>query len=165
MAATAFSIQSVEGANNMKFNRQVTPGRIRKSRGFTLIEAMIVVAILGLLAAVAYPSYQDYVIKGNRSAAQSFMLEVASKQERYLLDARAYAADIAALGMTVPSSVSANYTITSAPTGGTPPGYDVTAVPIGNQLAKDTLCGTLTINATGTKTASGSGGVSQCWKQ
>ena len=149
----------------MKFKRQVTLSRIRKSRGFTLMEVMIVVVILGLLAAIAYPSYQDYVIRGNRSAAQSFMLEVASRQERFLLDARAYAADIAALGMSVPSSVSANYTITSAPTAGPPPGYTVTATPIGNQLAKDTLCLTLTINATGTKTASGSGGVSQCWKQ
>ena len=149
----------------MKFKRQVTLSRIRKSRGFTLMEVMIVVVILVLLAAIAYPSYQDYVIRGNRSAAQSFMLEVASKQERFLLDARAYAADIAALGMSVPSSVSANYTITSAPTAGPPPGYTVTATPIGNQLAKDTLCLTLTINATGTKTASGSGGVSQCWKQ
>jgi type IV pilus assembly protein PilE len=93
------------------------------------------------------------------------MLEVTSKQERYLLDARAYATDIAALGMSVPSTVSANYTITSVLTAGPPPGYTVKATPIGNQLAKDTLCGTLTIDATGTKTASGSGGVAQCWKQ
>jgi len=148
----------------MKFNRQATPCSARKSRGFTLIEVMIVVVILGFLAAIAYPSYQDYVIRGNRSAAQSFMLEAASMQERFLLDARAYAADIAALGLSVPSSVSTNYTMTSAATAGPPPGYTVTATPIGNQLAKDTLCGTLTINATGTKTASGSGGVSQCWK-
>ena len=149
----------------MKFTHQATPGRIRKSKGFSLMEVMITIAILGLLAAIAFPSYQSYIIRGNRSAAQSFMLEVASKQERYLLDSRTYAADIATLGMTVPSSVSANYTITSGPVVGPPPGYTVTAVPIGNQLANDTLCGTLSIDATATKTASGSGGVSQCWKQ
>ena len=149
----------------MEFNNQVTPSRAWQCAGFTLIEVMIVVAIVAILAAVAYPSYQSYIIRANRSAAQTFMLEVASKQERYLLDARAYAASVAALGMSVPSTVSANYTITSAPTAGLPPGYSVTAIPIGNQLARDTLCGTLTINATGTKTASGSGGVSQCWKQ
>ncbi|MEK6592714.1 MAG: type IV pilin protein [Pseudomonadota bacterium] len=151
----------------MKFNNQMTPSSAWKSRGFTLIELMIVVVVIAILTAVAYPSYENYIIRANRSAAQSFMLEVASKQERFLLDARAYAADLAALGMTVPSSVSANYTITAPGTAGPPPGYTVTAIPIpgGRQATKDTLCGTLTINATGTKTASGSGGVSQCWKQ
>jgi type IV pilus assembly protein PilE len=93
------------------------------------------------------------------------MLEVSSRQERILLDARAYAANIAALGISPPPSVSANYTITSAAVAGPPPGYTITATPIGNQLAKDTLCGTLTLDATGTKTADGSGGVAQCWKQ
>lgn len=153
----------------MKSNNQALPGRVRRyagfNAGFTLIEVMIVVVIIAILTAVAYPSYQDYIIRANRSAAQTFMLEVASRQERILLDARAYAASIAALGMSVPSSVSTNYTITTAAVAGPPPGYTVTATPIGNQLAKDTKCGTLTINATGTKTASGSGGVSQCWKQ
>lgn len=136
-------------------------------QGFTLIEAMIVVAIVAILAAVALPSYESYTIRANRSAAQSFMLEVASKQERHLLDARAYAADLAALSISVPSSVSPNYTITSAAVAGPPPGYTVTATPVAGsrQAIKDTLCGTLTIDAKGTKTASGSGGVAQCWKQ
>jgi type IV pilus assembly protein PilE len=149
----------------MKFNCHVTPNGMRNSGGFTLIEVMVTVAIIAILAAVAYPSYQNYIIRANRSAAQSFMLEVSSRQERILLDARAYAANIAALGISPPPSVSANYTITSAAVAGPPPGYTVTATPIGNQLAKDTLCGTLTLDATGTKTADGSGGVAQCWKQ
>jgi type IV pilus assembly protein PilE len=128
---------------------------------------MVVVAIVAILAAVAYPSYQNYIIRANRSAAQSFMLEVSSRQERFLLDARAYAANVAALGISPPPSVSANYTITSAIVAGPPPGYTITATPIpGTQQAiKDTLCAILTLDATGTKTASGSGGVSQCWKQ
>lgn len=153
----------------MKFNNQVMLGRLRRyagvNAGFTLIEVMIVVVVIAILTAVAYPSYRDYIIRANRSAAQTFMLEVASRQERFLLDARAYAASIAALGMSVPSSVSTNYTITSAAVAGPPPGYTVTATPIGRQLAEDTKCGTLTIDATGAKTASGSGGVAQCWKQ
>jgi type IV pilus assembly protein PilE len=138
---------------------------MKSSRGFTLIEVMIVVAILAVIAAVAYPSYRSYIIKANRSAAQSFMLEVAARQERYLLDQRAYAVNFAALGMTVPTNVSANYTIATAQVAGPPPGYTVTATPTGKQLAEDTECGTLTIDHTNTKTESGSGTVASCWKQ
>jgi len=138
-----------------------------QKRGFTLIEVMVVVAILAIIGAVAYPSYRSYVIRANRSAAQSFMLEVAARQERYLLDKRAYAADLAALGMTVPSNVSANYTITTAGANpaNAPPTYTVTATPTGKQLADDTECGTLTLNQANEKTKSGSGTVASCWKQ
>ena len=138
---------------------------MKKRSGFTLIEVMVVVAILAIIAAVAFPSYRSYIVKANRSAAQSFMLEVSSRQERYMLDKRAYAADMAALGMTVPSNVSANYTITTAPVAGAPPSFVVTAAPQGKQATDDTQCGTLTINAAMNKTASGSGGAASCWKQ
>ena len=63
-----------------------------RNSGFTLIELMITVAVIGILAAVAYPSYNDYLIRATRSAAQSFMLDVSNKEEQYLLDARIYAA-------------------------------------------------------------------------
>jgi type IV pilus assembly protein PilE len=144
---------------------------MQRVRGFTLIEVMVVVAILGIIAAVAFPSYRSYIIKANRSAAQSFMLEIASRQERYLLDKRAYAdapdaaALLSTLGMTVPSNVSPNYTITTATVAGPPPSYIVTATPIGKQASDDTQCGTLTINGANNKTATGSGGLSACWKQ
>jgi type IV pilus assembly protein PilE len=141
---------------------RTTPARLG---GFTLIELMVVVAVVAILGAVAYPSYRNYIVRGNRSAAQSFMLEVASKQERYMLDARTYAADMATLGMAVPSNVSSNYTVTTAPVVGPPPGYTVTAVPTGRQATEDAQCGTLGVDAAMNKTASGSGGLSFCWKQ
>ncbi len=67
-----------------------TPEAGRVQQGFTLVELMIVVAIVAILAAVGYPSYMQYTIKANRSAAQSYMLGVANTQERYMLDARQY---------------------------------------------------------------------------
>ncbi len=133
----------------------------RKQCGFTLIELMITVAIVGILASIAYPSYVNYIVRANRSAAQSFIYAVANKQEQYMLNARTYAADIAALNISVPSEVAPNYTVTTAPNmSATPPTFTVTAVPIGAQLARDTQCGTLTLDSTGAKTATSSTG---CW--
>jgi len=139
-------------------------GLRRRERGFTLIELMVTVAIVAVLAAIAYPSYLSHVIRANRAAAQGYMLEVSNLQQRYLLDARAYAADLATLNSTPPPNVSSNYDVTTAPKAGTtPPGFTVTATPRGNQLAKDTACATMTLDEAGAKTASGTGGVSACW--
>ena len=135
-----------------------------QQRGFSLSELMIVVAIIGILAAIALPAYNSYIVRSNRNAAQSYMTEVANRQQRYLLDARAYAADIGTLGLAAPAEVARNYTIATAPkAGATPPGFTVTGTPKGTQLARDTDCGTLGLDETGAKTASGSKGVGGCW--
>lgn len=129
--------------------------------GFTLIELMIVVAIVAILAAIAIPSYRRYVLHGNREAAESLMLEIASAQERYLVDNRAYAPDTATLGYSSsvqPPAVSANYDLSLATVAGPPPSYVITAVPKGSQVA-DTLCGTLKLSGDGTKSPS-----ADCWK-
>lgn len=137
---------------------------MKKQNGFTLIELMISVAIVGILAAVAYPSYSEYIVKSNRSAAESFILSVANKQEQYMLDARQYAATLAALSMSTPSEVSANYTITvTADNAAAPPTYTITATPTGTQLSRDTKCGAVTISQAGTKGENGTGTVADCW--
>ncbi len=121
-------------------------------KGFTLIELMIVVAIIGILAGIAYPSYQSYVVKSRRTSAQVHLMDIAQMQQRYLLDARSYAPDIATLNMVIPSEVLPYYTITIATTAGPPPTFTATATPLaGTSQASEV---TLSINNAGVKTPS-----------
>lgn len=127
------------------------PGR---PKGFTLIEIMIVVAIIGILSAIAYPGYQSYVMRAKRSAAQQFMVDIGSREQQYLLDARLYTATIGSggLNMTVPTDVSPNYTLAVAVDNtAAPPTFTITATAIGRQVSD----GNLTLNSLGQKTPAG----------
>ena len=124
---------------------------MKKARGFTLIELMIVVVIIAILAAIAIPSYQNQLRKGRRADAQAFMMDIAQKQGQYLLDARTYAVDpnaVTTLGMATPTSVSDFYTVSVVP-GATTPSYAITLSPIaGKAQEKD---GPLTLDSSGKK--------------
>ena len=121
------------------------------ARGFTLIEVMTVVVIIGILAAVAYPSYQDYVRKGNRSAAQSFMMTIAQRQEQYLLTNRSYTTTVGTggLNLTQPPETNGKYTFAITQPGGSTT-YLVTATPQGNQAVPGKF-DALTLSSDGTK--------------
>lgn len=121
-------------------------------KGFSLMELMIAVVIIGILTAVALPSYQNFVVKGNRAAAQAFMMDVANREKQYLLDARAYAATLGALGMTVPADVGQHYTSITIAVTSAPPTFTITATPTSSQQASD---GALTLSSDGTKGPSG----------
>jgi type IV pilus assembly protein PilE len=131
----------------------------RRARGFTLIELLTVVAIIGVLAVIAYNSYESYIVKNNRAAAQALLLDVAQRQQQYLLDNRSYATwaqiTTGSGGVTVPSNVSQYYNVTTTPSAGPPPGFIATATPIaGKRQAAD---GTLQIDDKGTKSSTPAG--------
>jgi len=139
-----------------------TASRIAPVRpaGFTLIEVMVVVVILAILAAIAFPSYQDHLRKGRRATAQAFMMEVASKQQQFLIDTRGYALGagaVAALSLNIPSDVSKYYTVTVDPAvATTPPSFNILGTPVvGSPQATD---GVLELNHLGAKVRNGTPG-------
>jgi len=124
------------------------------NRGFTLIELMVAAGVVAILAAIAYPSYMAQMVKSRRASAETTLLDIAQRQQQYLLDVRGYAADVTTLKATVPSNVSTFYTVTIDPLpAGPPPTFTARAVPIaGTAQAGDV---TLTIDNTGAKTPVG----------
>lgn len=115
--------------------------------GFTLIELMIVVVIVGILATVALPAYRQHVIRSNRAAAQSEMMSMANLEQQYLIANRVYADD-AELGYVLPDEVSRNYTSDITVSASSMPTFLITFTAIGGQ-AED---GDLTLNNEGVKT-------------
>lgn len=125
-------------------------------KGFTLVELMIAVAIIGILAAIAYPQYQKYTLRANRAEAQAIMMETAQFMERYFTTNGTYV-DAALLSDVSPvnsTGTARRYTIafTATPTA---TAFSLTATRVGIQ-ANDS-CGNLTLTNTGVQGPAG------CW--
>lgn len=121
------------------------------SRGFTLVELLVTVAIVGILAAIAYPSYAAYLVRSNRSAAQAHLMDVAQAETQYMADTRTYASTLTDLKITTPAKVGALYDISiEVAEVGSPPAFTITATPkTGSTQESD---GELSINSAGERT-------------
>ncbi len=143
--------------------------------GFTMIELLIVVAIMAIIVAVALPNYREYVIKSNRSVAKGALLEVVSRQEQYFLNNRSYTDSLVDLGLpanyyldsdgqTLATSVGGIYQITIdeplSNTGET--AYTLSAAPLNSQT-EDGKCATFSIDEQALKVVSGTESAGYCW--
>ena len=143
----------------------------RYARGFTLVELMVTVAIIGILAAIAYPAYNQSVRKSRRTEAKVALLDLAQREERYLSTTNQYSTSApqlnygasASFPLNVQAGNTAYYRLNvTLPTGTSSPQFSATATPItGTTQATDTAYDTYTLTSTGQQTVSGSG--SDCW--
>ncbi len=123
-----------------------------RAAGFTLIEMMIVVAVIALLTAIAYPQYEQYILRGNRADAQGYLLDLAQRQEQFLLDQRQYANALTganSLNLPLPPELALLYNValcesTTCPIAwaGARPGFQAMLAPLpGGRMAADTIGG------------------------
>ncbi len=149
---------------------------MRQQTAFTLIELMVVVAIVGILAGIAYPSYQESVMKSRRSDAKGVLLSLANTMERHFTEVNSYC-DAAAGGTAVancasavedtgspsifaiPADTASYYAVTIS--AAAPNSYTLSAAPTGVQSGDK--CGTLTLTHTGVKNNSAGLSLTECW--
>jgi type IV pilus assembly protein PilE len=147
---------------------------LRKQRGITLIELVTVAIVIGILVAIAIPSYRSYLIRSQRSDAKTALLALRAAQEKFYLQNNRYTdaitedTDDGGLGLR-PVSDNGLYTIDVDLGNEANPGSDqfyvASAIPVDNRgQEEDTKCLTLTLTDVGQRGASGPGGTDYCWR-
>jgi type IV pilus assembly protein PilE len=134
---------------------------MKQLRGVTIVELLIVMTIIGILTAIAFPAYDSYLRRGRRADAQALMMDIAAKEQQFLLDARQYTATIGNGGLNISISgwtcaatcTNASYSIAVAAPAG-PPTFTITATPQGAQVSD----GALTLDHQGNRTRAGNPG-------
>lgn len=138
-----------------------------KYKGFTLIELMIVVAIIGIISAISFPSYDRYMKKSGRADAKVGLMRIADLQERYYLQNDTYAANTTLLGLANPWITAEGYYSIAVDVGAGVNGFALTATAVaGETQINDLDCRTLSQSSIGVKTATDDGGAdstSKCW--
>ena len=147
------------------------------ARGFTLIELLITVAIVGILARLAYPAYTQSILKSHRTEAKNALLDLAAREERYFSTANLYTTSAPTLGYAASATITpasplpvltgntAYYNLSvqvTAPTATAAATFSATATPVGSQV-NDTRCGSFTLTQAGVQTISGTDSVGNCW--
>jgi type IV pilus assembly protein PilE len=151
-----------------------------RAAGFTLVELIVAMVILATLAAIAIPSYKNYVLKSHRAEAKSALLDLASLEERYFSANNNYTAtptDLGYPGASAPFYIGSgsyyqvvqiglvNATPPSGTSTGSPATFYITANAVGNQQS-DTACASFTVNSAGQQSATGTdpNASVDCWQ-
>jgi type IV pilus assembly protein PilE len=136
---------------------------LKMSRGFSLIELLITIAIIGVLSALAYPAYDNYIMKSRRTEAKTTLMEMAQKQEDFRADTNAYTGDTVKLQMSWGDKTYYGFSITDA----SKSKYTLKAVPKeGSMQLNDKTCAEFSLTHTGERTAKNADGVEttkDCW--
>jgi type IV pilus assembly protein PilE len=151
------------------------PARAIRTSGFTLIELMIVVVIVTILLIIAIPTYLSQIRESRRTEARNYLVELASREERYNATQLSYtsvAGNVGYAGFGSGNPVGSGYYYINPPTIPDPnnasqPSFSLTAVPVtGKGQDKDTYCASFTVESNGKRTALNSAGAddsSYCW--
>ena len=152
---------------------------VSASRGFSLVELVVTMGILAIIASIAIPSYNSYVLKSHRTEAKTALLDMASMEERFFSTQNVYSTTATDLGYTTfpvtigNGNVNGDYQIaapnvtaavapTAAVPAGTPASFTITATAVNTQ-ANDSTCTTFTISSTGAQTATPAANAATCW--
>ncbi|MFT4927969.1 MAG: type IV pilus assembly protein PilE [Phenylobacterium sp.] len=141
----------------------------RTKKGFTLLELLVALAIAGILAGIAYPTYTDGLVRGRRAEAMSELVRIANLQEQYYADNRTYVKDMLKLGLSANPYISDNgyYSISAIADSDITVDFILTATAAGDQLTSDSECTSFSINHLSQKTAkkASADNTSLCWER